>query len=90
MCDSYDKLVVEKEALAAEYMNLKRQVELTTDGFAMKEIRMLKSVIKNLEEDLATLRTKNQRSSFKRTQECQRLSEEVFIFKVFTLFALCE
>ena len=74
---SFDKLLKEKEAIEVEYLDFKRQVELTTDGVATKEIRMLKSVIKNLEEELTMSRTKHQRSTAKRNQQCQQLSEEV-------------
>jgi len=76
---SFDKLLKEKEALELEYLDFNRQVELTNDGVATKEIRMLKTVIKNLEEELTVSRTKHQRSTARRNQQCQQLSEEVSI-----------
>jgi hypothetical protein len=78
MC-SYDKLLKEKESLEAEYLDFKRQVELTSDSVATKEIRMLKTVIKNLEEELAVSRTKNQRAASKRNQQYRQLVDEVLI-----------
>jgi hypothetical protein len=78
MC-SYDKLLKDKEALEAEYLDFRRQVELTSDSVATKEIRMLKTVIKNLEEELTVSKSKHQRAASKRNQQYQQLVDEVLI-----------
>lgn len=49
----------------------------TSTGSAVKEIRMLKSVTKNLEEELMKEKTRHQRSTSKRSQEYRDLLEEV-------------
>lgn len=76
---SYDKLLKEKETLQLEYLDFKRQVELTTEGSATKEVRMLKSMVKNLEEELTTSRVKYQHSNSRKNQEIQRLTAEVIL-----------
>ena len=65
--------------MEAEYIDFRQQVELTADSSSKKEIRMLKTVIKNLEEELATSRLKHQRLANKRNQQYRQLVEEVTV-----------
>ena len=73
----YDRLAQEKEELEAEYISFRREVTHTKVGSAAKEIRILKEIIKNLEEDLLKERTKYTRASTRRSQEHRRLIKEV-------------
>ena len=74
---SYDRVLQEKAAIEAEYDEYRRQVELANDGPVKQEIRMLKTVVKNLEEELTTTRSKNQRIANKRNQQYRQLAQEV-------------
>lgn len=74
---SYDRLIAEKEDLEEELVNYKRQISCTTVGSATKEIRMLKSMVKSLEEELVSEKTKYQRQSSKRNLENRHLQDEV-------------
>ena len=73
----FEKLLQEKEELEADFHEYRREVELTREGAAAKEVRLLKSMVKSLEEDLLKERTKNQRAANKRGQEYRQLLEEV-------------
>ncbi|CAH1792840.1 unnamed protein product [Owenia fusiformis] len=73
----YELVLQEKEDLEADFLKFRRELKNTTTGNAAKEIRILKNVIKNLEEDLLKEKTKHQRSSSKRSQEYRSLLEEV-------------
>ena len=57
----------------------------TTKGSAVKEVRVLKNVVRNLEEELLNEKRKHQRAASKRNQEYKMLLEEVrkgFIHKL--------
>ena len=73
----YEQLLAEKEDLEEEYMQFRRQVGNTREGSAAKEIRILKDVIKNLEDELLREKNKQQKSSFRRNQEYQKQAQEV-------------
>lgn len=67
----------EKEEIEEEFLRFRREMKNTSTGSAVKEIRMLKSVTKNLEEELMKEKTRHQRSTSKRSQEYRDLLEEV-------------
>lgn len=70
-------MLQEKEELEADFHDYRREVERTREGVAVKEVRLLKAMVKNLEEDLLKERTKNQRAASKRSQEYRQMLEEV-------------
>ncbi|XP_064622675.1 centrosomal protein CCDC61-like [Lineus longissimus] len=72
----HDLLLKEKDALEEEYLRFRREMKLTTKGTAAKEVKILKTMVKNLEEELLKERTKNQKMSSKRNAEYRQLSEE--------------
>ena len=76
---SFDLLLQEKEDIEAEFVEYKREVQLTSKGAAAKEVRILKNMVKNLEEELVEQKAKHQRSSGKIGQEYRTLVEEVYI-----------
>ena len=63
--------------MEADFHEYRREVELTREGAAAKEVRLLRGMVKNLEEDLMKERTKNQRAASKRSQEFRQVMEEV-------------
>ncbi|KAK2147355.1 hypothetical protein LSH36_557g01029 [Paralvinella palmiformis] len=73
----YDRLVQEKEELESEFLNFRREVKHTKVGSAAKEIRILKDIVKNLEEDLLKERTKYTKAATRRSQEHRRLINEL-------------
>ena len=74
---SYEQLLQDKEDLETEFIDYKREIQHTTKGGAAKEVRILKGVVKNLEEELVEEKAKNQRAASKRNQECRKLRQEV-------------
>lgn len=75
----------EKEDIEAEFVLFRREMKSTTTGNAVKEIRMLKNVVRNLEEELMKEKTRYQRSASKRSQEYRDLLEEVGWVLLFTV-----
>ncbi|XP_022107012.1 coiled-coil domain-containing protein 61-like [Acanthaster planci] len=73
----YEELLKEKQNLDDEFLQYRREVKNTTKGSAAKEVRILKTVIRNLEEELMNERRKFQKASSKRNQEYKNLMEEV-------------
>ena len=58
-------------------MTYRREVKNTASGNAAKEIRTLKGVVRNLEQELMREKTEHQRAAQKRGQEYRELLEEV-------------
>ena len=77
LCSSYTALQRERDELEADGVEFRRQVAQTGRGGAAKEIRALKDVIRSLEEDVVTERTKQQRAAARRAQQCRQLADEV-------------
>ncbi|KAH9490333.1 Coiled-coil domain-containing protein 61 [Bulinus truncatus] len=73
----YRRLEREKNELEEEFAAFRREVRLTNGGNAVKDIRALKTMVRNLEEQLMKEKTKYQRSTSKRSQEYRDLLEEV-------------
>lgn len=73
----YDALLQEKEQLEEAFEDFKCQVVHSQDRKGSKEIRVLKKVIKNLEEELLRERSKHQRYSSKKNQELRELIQEL-------------
>jgi len=67
----------EKDALEAEFHDYRQQIEMTIDGDAAQELRMLRGMVRSLEEELTTLQAKYQRLMLKRSKQCRLLIEEV-------------
>ena len=72
---SYDRLAREKEAVETELSEYR--LERTNEASSGKEVRILKGMIKNLQEELATGRTRHQRAASKRNQQYRQLADEV-------------
>ncbi|XP_072031836.1 centrosomal protein CCDC61-like [Amphiura filiformis] len=73
----YEDLLQEKQHLEDAFLNFRREVKNTTKGSAVKEVHILKNVVRNLEEELVNEKRKHQRSANKRNQEYKALLEEV-------------
>lgn len=73
----YEVLLQEKQEIEDAFLRYRREVKNTSTGSAAKEVRILKTAIRNLEEDLVNERRKFQRSSSKRSQNNRELLEEV-------------
>jgi len=67
----------EKEALEAEFRDYRRQTELMTDGDVANELRLLRGMVRSLEEELSTSQAKHQRLMAKRNKQCRLLIDEV-------------
>ncbi|KAL8589756.1 hypothetical protein ACOMHN_027264 [Nucella lapillus] len=73
----YKRLQKEKEEMEQEYLQFRRDMKNTASGGAAKEIRTLKGVVRNMEQELMREKTEHQRSSSKRGHEYRELLEEV-------------
>eukprot|EP00057_Strongylocentrotus_purpuratus_P007152 XP_011661626.1 PREDICTED: coiled-coil domain-containing protein 61 [Strongylocentrotus purpuratus] len=73
----YENLLLEKQEIEDAFLRYRREVKNTATGSAAKEVRILKTAIQNLEEELGNERRKYQRSSSKRSQNYRELLEEV-------------
>ncbi|XP_065058135.1 centrosomal protein CCDC61-like [Rhopilema esculentum] len=71
---SFERLIQEKEELENE---LEMCRNFLSKNSVVKELRILKKVITNLESDLLKERSKHQRVIFKKNDECKRLAEEL-------------
>ena len=67
----------EKIKVETTLLEYKREVQNTNVGGAVKEIRMLKEIVKNLEQELLQEKMKRQRGSSRRSHEMRQLMEEV-------------
>ena len=83
---SYEDLLIEKQSLDDQFLQYRREVKHTSQGSAAKEVRALKAIIRNLEEELMGERRKFQRSASKHNQEYKNLMEEVGRQSLFWLF----
>ncbi|RUS85698.1 hypothetical protein EGW08_006574 [Elysia chlorotica] len=73
----YRRLEREKTEMEQEFAAFRREVRLSSGGNAVKDIRTLKAVVRNLEEQLMREKTRYQRNTSKRSQEYRDLLEEV-------------
>ena len=87
-CCSYKLLLKEKEELEAEFLQYRREMKNTSTGTAVKDLRTMKQVMKNLEEELMKEKTRHQRSASKRGQEYRDLLEEVIVICVILVLVL--
>ncbi|PVD26201.1 hypothetical protein C0Q70_13870 [Pomacea canaliculata] len=71
------RLAKEKDEIEAEFMQYRREMRNTVSGSTVKEVRTLKAVVRNLEQELMKEKTEHQRASSKRSQEYRELLEEV-------------
>ena len=69
----------EKDALEAEFRDYRQQIEMTIDTDAAQELRMLRGMVRSLEEELTTSQAKHQRLMLKRSKQCRLLIDEVSI-----------
>jgi coiled-coil domain-containing protein 61 len=74
---SYDGLLQEKEELEVAFERLQLDVKHSQTGNAVKEIRVLKKIINDLETDLLKERSQHQRSSRKKADENRSLLKEL-------------
>jgi len=76
----YDLLSRDKDALEAEFAEYRDQIgRQQTDADVVNELRMLRGLVRSLEEELATSQAKHQRLVMKRTKQCRLLIDEVSI-----------
>ncbi|XP_059140343.1 centrosomal protein CCDC61-like isoform X2 [Physella acuta] len=73
----YRRLEREKNEVEQEFAAFRREVRIATGSNAVKDIRALKTMVKNLEEQLMKEKTHYQRTTSKRSQEYRDLLEEV-------------
>ena len=85
---SYDLLAKEKDALEAEFSDYRQQVQISSDDVAGQELRMLRGMVRSLEQELQTSRVKHQRLIMKRNKQCRLLLDEVLTVIICTLFRI--
>ena len=68
----------EKSSLEAELSECRQQLELVQcDSGVNKELRMLRGLVRSLQEQLTASQAKHQRLMMKRSQQCRLLIDEV-------------
>lgn len=67
----------EKRAVEHELSELRREVSAMSGGSAIKEVRLLKGLIKTLQDELQTLKSRQQRNTGKKTNELKQALDEV-------------
>ncbi|KAL4238643.1 Coiled-coil domain-containing protein 61 [Mactra antiquata] len=67
----------EKEDIESEFLQYRREMKNTTQGNAMKELKMFKTMTRQLEEELMKEKTKHQRHVSKHSQQYRDLLEEL-------------
>ena len=67
----------EKEDRESEFLQYRREMKNTTQGNAVKELKLFKSMARQLEEELMKEKTKHQRHVSKHGQQYRELLEEV-------------
>ncbi|XP_052769187.1 centrosomal protein CCDC61-like [Mya arenaria] len=72
-----DALSKEKEDIESEFLQYRREVKNTSQGNAVKELKMLKVMVRQLEEELMKEKTKHQRHATRHGQQYRDLLEEV-------------
>ena len=75
-----EALQKEKEEIETEFLQFRREVKNTTQGNAIKELKMFKSMTRQLEEELMKEKTKHQRQVSKHSQQYRDILEEVNFF----------
>jgi len=73
----FRRLEREKQEIEQEFATFRREVRLTSSGSAVKDIRSLRTMVRNLEDQLMKEKTRHQRATSKRSQEYRDLLEEV-------------
>jgi len=66
-----------KDALDAEFRDYRQQIEMTIDSDAAEELRMLRGMVRSLEDELTASQAKHQRLMLKRSKQCRLLIDEV-------------
>lgn len=74
-----DALRKEKEDIESEFLQYRREMKSTTQGNALKELKMFKTMARQLEEELMKEKTKHQRHVSKHGQQYRELLEEVVL-----------
>ncbi|XP_053405514.1 centrosomal protein CCDC61-like [Mercenaria mercenaria] len=72
-----EALQKEKEDIETEFLQFRREMKNTTQGNALKELKMFKSMTRQLEEELMKEKTKHQRQVSKHSQQYRDLLEEL-------------
>ncbi|CAG5115254.1 unnamed protein product, partial [Candidula unifasciata] len=73
----YRKLEREKNDLEQEFAAFRREVRSTTGNSSVQDVRALRTLVRNLEEQLMKEKNQHQRLASKRSQEYRDLLEEV-------------
>ncbi|XP_019619910.1 PREDICTED: coiled-coil domain-containing protein 61-like [Branchiostoma belcheri] len=74
---AYSTLLKEKEQVEQDFVQFRRDLDSAAKGNPAKEIRVLKQVVKNLEQELLKERSRHQRSANKKSQAYKELQEEL-------------
>lgn len=72
-----DALRKEKDDIENEFLTYRREMKNTNQGTALKELKMFKSMARQLEEELMKEKTKHQRQAAKHGQQYRDLLEEL-------------
>uniref|UniRef100_H3AQK3 Centrosomal protein CCDC61 n=1 Tax=Latimeria chalumnae TaxID=7897 RepID=H3AQK3_LATCH len=72
-----ERAVDEKQEVESALLRLQEEAKPSNKGGVVKEVKILKKIVQNLEEELMKERTKHQRSASKRSQENRQLLEEL-------------
>ncbi|EDV23658.1 uncharacterized protein TRIADDRAFT_57087 [Trichoplax adhaerens] len=72
-----DKLKQEKEEIEEAFIEYRREIESTSKADITKEIKVLKKIIKNLEQELLKEKSRHHHVSNKRSKEYRSLMEEI-------------
>lgn len=74
----YNKILKEKEEVEAEFLEYQQEMETMSGGErTTKEMKMLKSVIKKLEEELMSLKSEQQRLFLKKNDKYRKVINEL-------------
>lgn len=82
---SYRRLEREKSDLEQEFAAFRREVRSSTGNSSVQDIRALRTLVRNLEEQLTKEKNQHQRLASKRSQEYRDLLDEVLAIWLFDL-----
>ncbi|XP_070569461.1 centrosomal protein CCDC61-like [Ptychodera flava] len=74
---NYEKLLKQKDEIESAFMQYRREIKNTNKGTAAKEVRIMKNIVRNLEEELMTEKAKYRRQANKRNSDYRSLLDEV-------------
>ena len=63
--------------MEAEFRDYRQQMEISADDVIAEELRMLRGMVRSLEEERQASQAKHQRLAMKRSTQCRLLIDEV-------------